>query len=255
MNGPFDPTLDAPGDAETVATGRSGASPRAAEPGRGSSTSSASRDRDSAACDRPDARAPSSGAARYPDEAALVESLRRADEAAYTLLVETFGPRLLALARRYLPQEADAEDALQEAFVLVFRSIDRFEGQSRLATWLHRIVVNCALMRIRARSRRPDGPLDADAVDGMTAGRRAAHKGSSVSEPAARAEVVRRVRDGLERLPDEYRMVLRLRDVEGLPLREVASLLDIGVSSAKSRLHRGRQALREILGPVIEGAV
>ena len=189
------------------------------------------------------------------EEASLVANLRAGDDAAYETLVRTYGPRMLAVARRYLPQEADAQDALQEAFVLVFRSIDGFAGQSRLSTWLHRIVVNCALMRIRARSRRPEEPLEPSTVDVVTASaaQRAA-AGTSAVAVLAKEEVRERVRSCLDSLPDAYRAVLRLRDVEGLELREIARLLDLGLSTVKNRIHRGRHALRVMLGPVLEEA-
>jgi RNA polymerase sigma-70 factor (ECF subfamily) len=156
------------------------------------------------------------------------------------------------VARRYLPEEADAQDALQEAFVLVFRSIGGFEGQSRLSTWLHRIVVNCALMKIRSRSRRPEDALDAETIDAMSAGHRASEGRAAVSAPASRAELRERIHECLARLPEDYRAILRLRDVEGLELREIATLLDIGLSTVKNRVHRGRHALREMLGPVFD---
>src|SRR2546423_12545186 len=75
----------------------------------------------------------------------LVALLRRGDEAAYETLVRTYGPRMLAVARRYVPTQEDAEDVLQSAFVLVFRFVQRFAGASKLSTWLHRILVNSAL--------------------------------------------------------------------------------------------------------------
>jgi RNA polymerase sigma-70 factor, ECF subfamily len=184
------------------------------------------------------------------DDRDLVSRLRTGDDAAYESLVRTQGPRMLAVARRYLPQEADAQDTVQEAFVLVFRSIDRFAGDSRLSTWIHRIVVNCALMRIRARSRRPEESLDEPVLDAVAAG----VPGSDGGEGAglAREEILAHVRACLDRLPDPYRAVLRLRDVEGLELREIATLLNLGLSTVKNRVHRGRHALREMLGSAFD---
>ena len=90
------------------------------------------------------------------DENALVAGLRAGHEDAYELMVRAYGGRLLAVAKRILRSEEDARDAVQTAYLLAFRSLDRFEGGSRLSTWLHRIVVNAALMRLRSRRRRPE---------------------------------------------------------------------------------------------------
>ena len=89
------------------------------------------------------------------DDARLLEGLRRGDDAAYEELVRSQGGRLLAVTRRILGDEDDARDAVQEAFLSAFKSIDRFQGGSLVSTWLHRIAVNAALMKLRSRRRRP----------------------------------------------------------------------------------------------------
>jgi RNA polymerase sigma-70 factor (ECF subfamily) len=191
---------------------------------------------------RPTAPAP---AAALDAEADLVARLKNGDGDAYETLVRTHGPRMLAVARRYLPQEADAEDALQDAFVNVARAIGNFSGDSRLGTWLHRIVVNCALTRIRSRSRRSEEPTDKiEAIQAAAPQRSWSHGASSILE---REDLRETVRSCVDRLPEAVRAVLRLRDVEGMEMREVCRLLDIGLSTAKVRLHRARHALRAIL--------
>ncbi len=92
-----------------------------------------------------------------PAEAELVAGLRRSDDAAFELLVRSYGGRLLQVARRFLKEE-DARDALQEAFLSAFKSIDRFDGKAKISTWLHRIVVNAALMRLPPTSRATGRP-------------------------------------------------------------------------------------------------
>src|SRR5262245_13485830 len=94
------------------------------------------------------------------DEQALLARLRAGEEAAFAELVHAYGARLLAVARRMLRSEDDARDALQDAFLQAFRGIDRFEGGARLSTWLHRIVINACLMKLRTRSRRPEASID-----------------------------------------------------------------------------------------------
>jgi RNA polymerase sigma-70 factor, ECF subfamily len=181
-----------------------------------------------------------------PSESALLARLRAGDEAAYEVLVRTYGPRLLAVARRYLPCQEDAEDALQSAFLQVFRFIGRFEGASRLSTWLHRIVVNSALMKIRSRRRRPETCTIAGAFE----------QGSvfEVAAPAVADELAER--EGLDRLlravgdlPDAVRAAVRLRDVGGHTLAETSLLLGRLPAAAKASIHRGRTALRHMLAP------
>jgi RNA polymerase sigma-70 factor (ECF subfamily) len=93
-------------------------------------------------------------------EGALLARLKAGDDAAYDELVRAYGGRLLAVARRFLRSEDDARDAVQDAFLSAFRSIERFEGNARISTWLHRIVVNASLMKLRTRRRKPEQSIE-----------------------------------------------------------------------------------------------
>jgi RNA polymerase sigma-70 factor (ECF subfamily) len=192
----------------------------------------------------PDARRAPSDA--HPD-AALIARLKTGDDAAFEELVRDYGPRMLAVARRFLPRDADAEDALQDAFVSVVRGIRSFAGESRLSTWLHRITVNAALMRIRTRSRRPETPLEDANGRLVEDGVQTEAWGFTATEALIKVEVRLAVQGALARLPDEVRAIVRLRDIEGLDLREIAGLLGLGLTTVKTRLHRGRLALRGLL--------
>jgi RNA polymerase sigma-70 factor (ECF subfamily) len=189
------------------------------------------------------------------DEAELVARLRAREEAAFEQLVRVYGPRMLSVARRFLPDDSDAQDALQDAFVSVFRSIPGFTGGSRLSTWLHRIVVNAALMKIRSRKRRPAGAIDALPLElAETGGDRPTTEWSlSAAEAMASREMRSRVRECIARIPEAYRTVLLLRDIEGLPVRDVGNLLGISPGTVKMRLHRARHALRGLLDPYMRG--
>lgn len=162
------------------------------------------------------------------------------------------GGRLLAVARRLLGNEEDARDAVQEAFLNAFRSIDRFEGGSLLSTWLHRIVVNVSLMKLRRRKRKPEESLDhllpAFRDDGHFV-----ERFDSGTEPAderlAREEEQAAVRAAIDELPDHSRTILLLRDIEGMGTNEVAEQLGITPNAVKLRLHRARQALRTLVAP------
>jgi RNA polymerase sigma-70 factor, ECF subfamily len=185
-------------------------------------------------------------------DAALLAALRTREPGSFEQLVRAHGGRMLAVARRLLSSEEDARDAVQEAFLNAFRSIDRFEGQALLSTWLHRIIVNVSLMKLRSRKRKPEESLDhllpAFRDDGHFA-----ERFDSGSEPAdqrlARQEEQAAVRAAIDELPDHYRTILLLRDIEGISTQEVADQLGITPNAVKLRLHRARQALRTLLAP------
>ena len=178
------------------------------------------------------------------DEARLVERLKAGEEAAFEELVRAHGPRMLAIARRFLPSEADAEDAFQDALLSVFRSVAAFAAESRLGTWLHRITVNAALMRLRTRSRRPETLVDDGEFEVVAESSGRLEWGVTASEMLARDELRTAVRASLDRLPEESRIVVRLRDIERMDLSEISLLLDLPLSTVKSRLRRGRSAVR-----------
>jgi len=190
-------------------------------------------------------------------EPALIARLRAGDEAAFEQLVREHAPHLLAVARRFLHNEADAGDAVQEAFLAAFRSLDRFEGGARLSTWLHRIVVNAALMKLRSDRRHPTRSIE----ELIPAFREDGHQRNPARpwKPGAAdgipdAEVRQVVQSAIEQLPEPFRAVLVLRDIEELDTQQAAIYLGISPSAVKTRLHRARQALRELLDPYFREA-
>jgi len=189
---------------------------------------------------------------RDASELQLVERLRAGDEGAFEELVRGEGPKLLALTRRLLGNEDDAREAVQEAFLSAFRALDDFDGAARLGTWLHRIGVNAALMKLRTRERKPLPSLD-DLLPRFTeTGGLWESLPSSWGAPMERlqrCETRSAVRAAIDRLPDEARTALLLRDIEGLPVTAVADWLDISPNAARVRVHRARQALRTLLDP------
>lgn len=185
-------------------------------------------------------------------EGGLLARLRLRQPEACERLVREQSPRLLAVARRILRDEDAARDAVQEAFVAAFRHLDRFAGQARLSTWLHRIVVNAALMRLRARAARPETSIEellpAFEVDGRHTASPPAWR-RAPDELLAQGEVRQLVREAIDRLPQAYRTVILLRDIEELDTATTADLLGLTVPAVKVRLHRARQALRTLLEP------
>jgi RNA polymerase sigma-70 factor (ECF subfamily) len=197
--------------------------------------------------------APTPSSLDHADEVALVASLRAGDSAAFETVVRTYGGRLLVVARQVLGSEEDAQDALQDGFITAFRAIDRFEGKSKLSTWLHRIIVNAALMRLRSKRRKREQPID-DLLPTFLADGHESRPTPEWNQTALagieRKEAQAAVRACIDQLPDDYRTVLLLRDIQELDTAEVASLLEITEGNVKVRLHRARQALKTLLEPM-----
>jgi len=184
------------------------------------------------------------------NETELVAALKEGDDQAFETMVRAYAPRMLAVARRFLKNEQDAQDAVQDAFLSAFKSIDKFEGNSKLSTWLHRIVVNAALMKIRSQQRKPERPIE-DLLpkygdDGHPL-RRPAAWAVTVDTAVQDRETRDFVRKKIDELPESYRTVLLLRDIEEHSTQETAELMGITSGAVKTRLHRARQALRELI--------
>jgi RNA polymerase sigma-70 factor (ECF subfamily) len=190
------------------------------------------------------------------DDVELLERVRAGDEGAYEALVRRHGGRMLAVARRFLRTEEDSADAVQDAFLSAFRSLDGFEGNSALGTWLHRIVVNVCLMRLRARSRRREVRIDELLPTFDETGHHSRPIRPWEDHALARltqAETCAQVRVRIDELPAPYREILILRDIEELDTEQTAQHLGIKPGAVKTRLHRARQALRTLLEPLVFG--
>lgn len=188
----------------------------------------------------------------WKSEEQLIEALRRQDDDAYEYLVRAYSGRMLVVAKRFLGQDQDAQDAVQDAFLSAFRAIGDFEGNSKLSTWLHRIVVNACLMKLRTRKRKPEKPVEDLLPQFQSDGHRNASEPSwaVTFDTAVQSRETRDlVRRKIEELPETYRTVLLLRDIEQLNTEETAARLDLSVPAVKTRLHRARQALKTLLDP------
>jgi len=200
----------------------------------------------------PDAVAKSATAPIEASDLVLVAGLKAGHGAAFEQLVRQYGSRLLAVARQIVGSEDDAQDALQDAFLTAFRAIGSFEGKSRLSTWLHRVTVNAALMRLRSKKRRREQPIDELLPQFIPDGHRQ-NPGRAWNQTALagieQKETQALVRARIDQLPVDYRTVLLLRDIQELDTATVAEALGISEGNVKVRLHRARQALRTLLDP------
>jgi RNA polymerase sigma-70 factor, ECF subfamily len=188
---------------------------------------------------------------------AFLVRLKAGDDAAFAELVVEHGGRMLATAKRLIRNEADAQDCVQEAFLSAFKALDAFDGRAALGTWLHRITVNACLMRMRSRARRPETAIE-DLLprysdDGHQVEPTRWSEDSSVG--AEREEIRALVRKKIDELPESYRNVLLLRDIEGMDTEEAAAVLGVTSNAVKIRLHRARQALRTLLDPTFREAL
>ena len=184
------------------------------------------------------------------DEVLLVNRLRAGDEAAFEDLIRKFGSRLLAVARRFVRNDEDAQDIVQSAYLSAFRALDQFEGNCQLSTWLHRIVVNTALMKLRSKRRKPEESIE-ELLPAFQDDGHHVEQFADWTMPAdqliERNETRAFVRACIDRLPENYRTVLLLRDIEERSTQDVADALSMTATAVKVRLHRARQALSTLL--------
>jgi RNA polymerase sigma-70 factor (ECF subfamily) len=199
---------------------------------------------------RRDSAARAASSAEPFDEQCLMAGLRNGEDQAYKHLVREEGGRMLTVAHRMLGSEADASDAVQDAFVSAFKAINSFEGSSSLGTWLHRILINACLMKLRTRDNHYTISID----DLLPHFDESGHHASAVrrwtatpQELLEQTETCARVRALIDQLPDDYRTVMLLRDIEEIDTEQAAQTLGISPGAVKVRLHRARQALRTLL--------
>ena len=181
------------------------------------------------------------------DEQELLERSRRGDLEAFNAIVTAYQHRVYSLCLRMVGSTQAAEDATQDAFLSAFRSIDRHRGGS-VKSWLFRIASNTCIDELRRRKRRPQVSLDQPAAG------EDAERSMDVPDPepgpekrALQGELQQALRDELLRLPPDQRLVVTLRDVEGLQYDEIAQIIDGSVGTVKSRISRGRARMREAL--------
>ncbi len=191
-----------------------------------------------------------------PDTNGELAALRSGAAAETERFVRSHAGWMLALSRRILREHALAEDATQNAFVNIFKNIDRFDGRSAVKTWMHRIVVNEALMLLRKSRRHLEEPIDGLLPAFDDNGCRLEEPWATMETPETllrRSETRAKVVERINRLPDNYRIVLVLRDIEELSTADVAEMLELSEAAVKVRLHRARAALKKLLEPLIKG--
>jgi RNA polymerase sigma-70 factor (ECF subfamily) len=192
------------------------------------------------------------------DEATLVAELQAGSEPAFALLIAQYSQPIYSVISRSLRDPADAADVTQEVFVKIFRHIGSFHGESCLRTWIYRIALHEASNQRRwwSRHKRQELTLDAhqenEEGEPFSLGDMLASTGASPYDCCASAETRELVEAALRTLPEAFRTVVVLREIEGFGYEEIAEMLNVNLGTVKSRLTRGRAALREALRPRTE---
>jgi RNA polymerase sigma-70 factor (ECF subfamily) len=191
------------------------------------------------------------------DDVQLVARLKRRDKTALEDMIQLHGAKMYGVALQFMRNENDAREAMQDALVSVWNKIGSFEGKSAFSSWLYRVTANAALMALRKKKHRENdvsldtAPNDDDEIS--LPALRLSDRGPLPDATALTGELGEQVRAAIDRLPEPYRVVVLLRDVEELPMTEVMEATGLSEPALKSRLHRARLALREALLPYLKG--
>jgi len=197
----------------------------------------------------------------HPEEAAVIEQLKAGSEEAFAWLLSRYQQPLYSLIYRVLPNPGDAADTTQDVFIKIFRGIAHFQGGASLRTWIYRIALHEALNQRRWWSRHSGREVTIEADEsghgGEPHGRivdALVDQQESPFEAAAHAEISARVEAALRQVPEPFRTVVVLRDIEGFGYEEIAEILNANLGTVKSRLMRGRAHLKSRLSPFMEAA-
>ena len=177
----------------------------------------------------------------YSDEE-IVDRVKGGEVALYEIIMRRYNQRLYRVARAVLRDDAEAEDVMQDAYVRAYQHLDQFAGRSLFSTWLTRIALHEALSRLRLRNRNQQ--FDDTGRDGESSMNNMVESSPDPEQNASRAELSHLLEEALLGLPEQYRTVVMLRDVEGMSTAETASALDLTEDNVKIRLHRGRAMAR-----------
>jgi RNA polymerase sigma-70 factor (ECF subfamily) len=178
-----------------------------------------------------------------PSDEVLVEQVKAGKERALEDLMERYRSRVYRLAFRFAGEKEDAEEIVQEVFMTLYQKLDQFQGKSAFSTWLYRVAVNTSLMKIRNQARGEHVSIDELSEDHFQHDEDA----QNPDETIMTEEALQRIENAVGRLPDDFKTVVVLRDIEGFSNEETAEILGISAAAAKSRIHRARAYLRQRL--------
>lgn len=184
----------------------------------------------------------------------LVERVQKGDKRAFDLLVIKYQQRIMNVISRFVNDFSEVQDLAQETFIKAYRALPHFRGDSAFYTWLYRIGINTAKNHLVARSRRPPND-DVDAADAeFYEGESALKDQTSPERIALTNEIGEVVFNAIEQLPEDLRLAITLRELEGLSYEEIADAMDCPIGTVRSRIFRAREAIDLKLKPLIDGA-
>ncbi|MEL4255048.1 RNA polymerase sigma factor RpoE [Shewanella xiamenensis] len=182
----------------------------------------------------------------------LVERVQRGDKNAFNLLVLKYQSKVISLISRYVRNQADVADVAQEAFIKAYRALPNFRGESAFYTWLYRIAVNTAKNYLVSQGRRaPANDVDAEDAEHYE-GSDALKEFASPERLMLSDEIKKVVFETLETLPEELRMAISLRELDGMSYEDIAIIMDCPVGTVRSRIFRAREAIDKKLQPLLE---
>lgn len=182
----------------------------------------------------------------------IVERVQRGDKNAFNLLVAKYQHKVAHLVSRYVKNSGDVADVAQEAFIKAYRALPNFRGESAFYTWLYRIAVNSAKNYLVSQGRKPPAnDVDADDAD-FYDGSEALRENSTPERVMLSEEVKKLLFETVERLPEDLRMAITLRELEGMSYEEIANVMDCPVGTVRSRIFRAREAIDNVIQPLLE---
>ncbi|MCJ8320327.1 MAG: RNA polymerase sigma factor RpoE [Colwellia sp.] len=183
----------------------------------------------------------------------LVERVQRGDKNAYNLLVTKYQHKVASLVSRYVRNQSDVPDLVQEAFIKAYRALATFRGDSAFYTWLYRIAVNCAKNHSVALGRKPPGTdIDIEDAEFYDSGE-ALRENASPEKILLTQEIKKAVFNTMEQLPEDLRIAINFREIEGLSYEEIAVIMDCPVGTVRSRIFRARDAIEKKIRPLLQG--
>lgn len=185
--------------------------------------------------------------AKKKSDLELIEEFRTGEQSSFEELLSRYSNKVFSLASRLTRNTEDAEEVLQDVFVTVHRKIASFEGKSSFSSWLYRVTVNAAFMKLRKKRQDVSISLEDIVQQSHTVAALKSPESAFVDSQSIRNQMLEALEQAIRKLPDDYRPVFILRDVDGLTSREVSRILDLTVPAVKSRLHRSRLMLRRRL--------
>jgi len=182
----------------------------------------------------------------------LVERVQKGDKKAFDVLVGKYQHKIISLISRYVSDHSEAMDVAQEAFIKAYRALNRFRGDSAFYTWLYRIAINTAKNHLVAQGRRPPASdVDAQDAEQYQVDTRLKDRGSPEHE-LMREEIEQTIHQAISDLPEDLRVAITLREMEGMSYEEIATTMDCPIGTVRSRIFRAREAIDARLRPLID---